>query len=70
MIEEKKHEPKAAFWAGPRDGETIDLPRYLIRKEDGAPVKNWGGGYELLAVVRHRSDFEICQATYVWRADR
>lgn len=64
------HEPQAAFWAGPRDGLKIELPRYLIRKEDGAPVEHWGGGYELLAVARHLDSFEICRATYAWRADR
>lgn len=65
-----KHAPKVAFWAGPRDGEVSPLPLYLIRREDGCPVEQWGGGYELLVVVRHVDDLQICRATYAWRADR
>lgn len=64
------HPPKVAFWAGPRDGEVANLPLYLIRREDGRPIEDWGNGYMLLAVVRHADDFQICRATYVWRADR
>lgn len=69
MTTDEKHAPILKLWGGPRDGERGTLPGYLIRP-DGMPVREYGGGYALLAVQTHADDGSIHCAVYDWRADR
>lgn len=55
-----KHEPRARFWAGPRDGANVkaDCVHLLSRS-----------GYQIGSRVFH-PDGSLCTVIYIWRADR